>query len=136
MREVRRTRKERGEENRLVRLTPHSSKKAPLLAGRSFVVFPFQGKDEDGYVRSVLHSQFTKMGAHPVHASIAEWQAYLVANSQNAQSVEAMQGYARTGGHGVYQAGKIGQYLDERRFIAAYISSVCSRVRLQSRHKR
>ncbi len=80
---------------------------APVLEGRNFVVFPFQGKDEDGYVRGVLHSQFTKLGAHPVHASIAEWQEYLVANSQNAQSVDAMRGFAKEGGHNAVLYGTV-----------------------------
>lgn len=64
-----------------------------------FVVFPLRGQDGDGYIRGVLQSSLAQVGANPIPVAIAEWNEYLVANSQNQQSVEAMRGFAKLKGY-------------------------------------
>jgi hypothetical protein len=64
-----------------------------------FAVFPLQGKDEDGYVCGVLQGELARVGANPIPVAQAQWQEYLVANSQSGQSVDAMRGYAQANGH-------------------------------------
>jgi hypothetical protein len=76
-----------------------SSLQASGAGTEGFVVFPLRGQDGDGYVRGVLQSSLAQVGSSPIPVAIAEWREYLVANSQNEQSVEAMRGFAKLKGY-------------------------------------
>lgn len=74
-----------------------------------FALLPLQGKDADAYVSGVLQGELAKVGANPIPVSNAQWQAYLAANSQNAQSVEAMRGFAQANGHPAILHGSVNE---------------------------
>jgi len=82
---------------------------AQALAVSGFVIFPLKGKDADGYVGSVLQGQLAKAGANPIPVSVAQWQEYLMANSQSAESVEAMRGFAQANGHAAVLHGAVSE---------------------------
>lgn len=85
------------------------SLKAQAAGLSGFALFPLQGKDADAYIGGVLQGELAKVGANPIPVSNAQWQEYLVANSQSAQSVEAMRGFAQANGHPALLHGSVNE---------------------------
>jgi len=75
----------------------------------NFAFFPLLGQDEDGYFTEVLQAELTKAGCNPAPIAKTEWQEYLVANSRQPESVEAMRDLAKRKGYDAFLYGTLNE---------------------------
>ena len=75
----------------------------------NFAFFPLLGQDQDGYLTEVLQAELTKAGCNPAPVSRTEWQEYLVANSRQAESVEAMRDFSKRKGYNAFLYGTVNE---------------------------